>query len=220
MNKITKGENFAIIRPGDGEYAVMNDVTLTASDKWTFKSGSALRTDLHHAIKTVVDLNGFLGISCRTCSNEIYEYYMKTHPTAHFTYANIFVNANWNTWIAFMRNIKRPITYIGPGALSERTQNINIVRHIPVDELLVDTWDARRTEVITKMVKEFTEHSNQLYMISAGPIAKILVSIGMDVNDKNTYIDLGSCIDLYTKGSSNRQYYEGGAYSKVICDGV
>ena len=53
LRKIKSQTPFALIRPSDGEYSVLNDNTLTNCDNWTFEKGGILRQQLMEAVKTV-----------------------------------------------------------------------------------------------------------------------------------------------------------------------
>ena len=44
-------KHFGIVRPGDGEFYVISDITITVSDNWTYTSGGILKNDLLTSLK-------------------------------------------------------------------------------------------------------------------------------------------------------------------------
>jgi hypothetical protein len=215
LNKIKANEPFGIIRPGDGEYAVMRDKSIHTSDSWTFKSGGIVSRDLKSAI--CADLpNLYVGISCQGCSTEIYNYMKSVLPCAErITYANIFCNRNWQYFLDFMR--EREFYYIGPGAAE--TSEFKVTGRMNVDPLLIEKWDTER-EVTLRRLDEFVgPHTGKIFCISAGPCAKIFVHYLLSKYPQNIYLDCGSSLDLYLKGSTNRGYVkEFQHYAQQVCN--
>ena len=61
-------------------------------------------------------------------------------------------------------------------------------------------------------------YKNHIFLFSGGPISKILIANAWDQHPFNSYIDIGSSLDYYSKGSSNREYtIEGSGLSQLEC---
>ncbi len=215
LNKIKANEPFGIIRPGDGEYAVMRDQQISTGDNWTFRSGGKLATDLMSAICT--DLPEFyVGISCPGCNGDICNYMKGVLPCAsRITYANIFCNRNWRYFIDFMRG--REFFYIGPGTAV--TDEFKVAGRMMVDPLLVEKWDTERDAFLAAVDAFVAPHKGKVFCISAGPVAKVLVPRLMAAHPQNIYLDCGSALDLYLKGTTNRSYINDDQfYTSIVCN--
>jgi hypothetical protein len=199
---------FAIIRPSDGEYMVLQNQTLTNCDNWTFNSGGRLRTDLMNAIELATKTCCYIGIPCECDSKSIAEWYYNTfnlHPL-YTTFANIFVNANWKNFIEFLINKKISFTFVGPKNNDSPFVIDNFI-HIP--EFLVNDWDKQSDTYINLINTATSNCKNKIFLFSCGPIAKILIANAWANNPTNIYIDVGSSLDLFLKGSTNRYYTSG-----------
>jgi len=209
---------FAVVRPADGEYAVLQNKTLTNIDGWTFCSGGRLSRDLEDAIKTARDTCCYVGIPCGECNKDMARWYVEhfhLHPT-YTTFANIFVNANWRKWIQFLKEERVPFISVGPGPyvnMAEFCMRGTIV----VPPMLVNTWDANGEDTITSVLTEVSKHQGSIFLFSCGPIAKILVAHAWQKHPHNIYLDVGSSLDLFIKGSTNRLYTEGEGFARKVC---
>ena len=208
---------FAIIRPSDGEYYVLNNTTLTNVDNWTFTSNGRLRDDLEKSIHLSQKKGVYIGIPCDECSVPMCKWYMnkfKLNPI-YTTFANIFVNGNWKNWVNFLENEKIQFTYIGSG---KNDTKFSVKKSIIVDPYLVNAWDEKANEAIAQILSEIADVRGSIFMFCCGPIAKILISMAWDKNPNNIYIDAGSSLDMFFKGSSNRCYInDNDALSKLQC---
>jgi hypothetical protein len=224
INKLNKNEPFALIRPADGEFEVVEGRALTNIDNWTFNGGS-LQSDLLNAIINMgKSENGYVGLACKKCCGEaIHSYCLNKYEInkERLTYANIFCNRNWKTFISYLKESNKEIYYIGPG--KEVTSEINVIDRNVIDEFLVNRWDAER-ETFMKNIAEWvgnklSDDSNKLFCLSAGPIAKILITKLNALYPFATFLDVGSTFDLFLKGKTNRSYIDDADYyTKIICN--
>lgn len=208
LAKIQKHEPFALIRPADGEYRVLKNETLTNIDDWTFRAGDRLSNDLNNAIKDAVKNNIFIGIACPDCNAQMYNWYLNTYSMnpLYTTFANVFVNSNWKHWVDFLKANKPEVHLFGP---SNNPYFLNIRNYHPIPEKLVNSWNTEAEGTIRSVLDVTNKTCGQLYFFSCGPIAKILISRAWTENKTNTYIDIGSSLDLFLKGKTNRHYVDG-----------
>ncbi len=206
--RIRARKPFALIRPADGEYAVLQNATITNCDNWTFTANGKLHTDLWEAIKLAVKNCCYVGIPCECDNKSMAEWYYNTfkpHPL-YTTFANIFVNANWQDFTNFLMNEKIAFTFIGP---KNNNPPFFVEQFIEMPEFLVNDWDSKGDEYIRMIESLVVKSKNKIFLFSCGPIAKILVSKAWAIHPHNIYLDVGSSLDLFMKGSTNRYYTSG-----------
>ena len=91
-NKIERGENFALVRYADGEFALMMGREVHAQEGWG--AGNA-QTSLGKALvdSLGVDDEKFIyAVSCPCCDSEAHYWYLQNIKSKNITFSNIFVN--------------------------------------------------------------------------------------------------------------------------------
>lgn len=217
LKKMTNMEPFALIRPADGEYQVLMNYTLTNIDSWTFLKGGKLKTDLDNAINMASKNNCYVGIPCECCSLEMGRWYVNTYKMdpKYLTFANIFVNNNWKKWIGYILNNRIQFTFIGPNKLPA---NFCVEKYVNIPLYLVNSWDKDGDNFINMILKEIENYKNKIVMFAGGPVSKIAISKCWEKNPNNIYLDVGSSLDYFMKGSSNRVYTnDENPLSKKVC---
>jgi len=225
LNKLKNNEPFSIIRPADGEYQIMTGQHLTNCDNWTF-SGGCLQQDLLNITSYIGTENLYIGIPCKGCNENIYNYYVDTlnlnKYNNYITYANVFCNNNWKDFISNIKNT--PFYYIGPG---ENNKELKIIDNFLIDPYLVNKWDNIKDIFIRALITwvgiinklENNKDKNLIFMFSAGPISKVVIPLLFKLYPKYTFMDVGSTLDIFTKGSSNRYYIkDNDDCSNIVCD--
>jgi hypothetical protein len=217
LNRIRNNNNFALIRPADGEYHILQNTTLTNIDNWTFETNGKLTEDLNNAIKLASNKNCYVGIPCGCCSRDMAKWYISNYhlnPT-YTTFANLFVNKNWKKWTDFLTNEKISFIFIGPYNLPS---NFLVQKYINIPLYLVNDWDSKGEEFLSTILNEISQVKNKIFLFSGGPISKILISQSWNKNPNNIYLDVGSSLDIFMKGSSNREYtVDDSPLSKLEC---
>lgn len=215
LGKIENNENdesIGIIRPNDGEYNILTGKSFTCIDSWKFNGKGRLKTDLHESMLSCRDIkNIYVGIPCQACGTHMTKYYKETYGnTINWTYGNIFCNKNWQLFIDFItkKSRKRNVYYVGPG--THTNPEFDIKARFYIDPLLVQRWETEADD-IKKSVTEWFSGLNiekSIILFSAGPITKILIPHMMQTfqHSKNIYLDVGSALDMFLKGGTNRLY--------------
>jgi hypothetical protein len=217
LNKIKNKENFALIRPADGEHYILQNKTLTNIDNWTFISNGKLYHDLTNSIHLASNKNCYVGIPCGHCNLNMGKWYISTFKLnpLYTTFANIFVNKNWKTWINFLKEERQPFIYVGPNSLPSE---FLVEKYINIPLYLVNEWDSKGDEYLSKILIELKKYRNKLILLSGGPIAKIIIANLWNQHPYNIYLDVGSSLDLFSKGSTNRDYaIDGSDSSRTEC---
>jgi hypothetical protein len=207
LNKIKTGRHFSLSRFADGEYYVLENKTLTNIDNWTFATGSILCQHLNDSLK-MINTNFFYGISGLTDNESMCNYYYSKIMNQHnITYANIFVNQNFYKWKAFLESTVMNCVFIGSMAPSSgKIGAISVIENVLIDPFLVNNWGTKYQEYFDIMESLGKKYTNTLFFISAGPISCIFIQKLYQSNPNNTYIDVGSSIDMYTKNKYTREY--------------
>jgi hypothetical protein len=217
IKKITDKTPFALIRPADGEYHILQNTTLTNIDHWTFEANGKLFSDLTEAIKLASNKNCYVGIPCGNCNKEMAKWYVNSFNLNPFytTFSNIFVNKNWQSWVHFLKNRRMPFVLVGPNNLPS---DFCVEKHITIPLVLVNTWDSDGSNFMNTMLTEIKKYKNTLFLFSGGPISKIIIANAWNKHPHNIYLDIGSSLDLFCKGSSNREYtIDGSPLSELTC---
>lgn len=220
IQKIKNGEGFGIIRPGDGEDMIINEKKFTAQmgDDWTNNKSVILKQQLIDSFN-IVNPRLYIGIPCNTCCNAMfYNNYMENFriPKSQLTYANIFCNSNWPRLIQFLKSYEKGFYLITSG---EKECDFPIIEKLVIDKYLVNNWDTcweNETDRIEKYIKDKT---NELICFASGPLSKIWIPRCMELNPNNTYLDIGSALDYFTKGPENARPYTdpNSHYSRECC---
>lgn len=220
LQKIKNGESFGLIRPGDDEYLILENSNFTASDGWTNYANNILREQLATILK-IKKRNLFIGIPCNTCNHSppnIYDNYINKYKVnkKQITYANIFCNSNWKTFIDFLHKYDKGFYLIANGT---ELCDFPIKEQLVVDKYLVNNWDNVWESETNRIINYIKDKQNELICFASGPITKIWIPICMEVNPNNIYLDIGYSLDYYIKGTQNARPYTdpNSPYSKECC---
>ena len=217
INLIRNKQNFAIMKCADGEFAISKNKTIRVqiADDWTFNSDSILNKHFNDSLN-LMQTNVFYGVSGPTDSEEICDYWYKNIPNTHnITFANVFVNTNFEKWENFLKNADYNCVLISQVCPeSRKLGGINIIDYLSIDKYLVNHWDTEYEKYFNLVSNLAKKYTNTLFFISAGPLANIFVHRMYLENPNNTYIDSGSSIDVFTKGFITRPYQ----YDKKLYD--
>jgi hypothetical protein len=93
-----------------------------------------------------------------------------------------------------------------------------VQNYINIPLYLVNEWDSKGDEYLSNILNEITKYKTRLFLFSGGPISKILISQAWNKNPYNIYLDVGSSLDIFVKGATNRDYaIEGSSLSQLEC---
>lgn len=207
---IKNDKKFGIIRPGDGEYAIISNLNIKVNNGWEYKKDGILKNDLINAFNKKLD-NLYIGISCNYCINgkEIQEYYRKNFniPNERITYANIFCNANYKLFIDFIKSYNnKNIYYVGSG--TKETNDIKIKDRFIISESLVNNWDDLHISETNRLFNWISNINDSIICISAGPITKTWIPQLLEKYPNNIYLDVGSSFDAFLKNNPNLRPYQ------------
>ncbi|SFT54026.1 Glycosyl transferase family 2 [Selenomonas sp. GACV-9] len=219
MDKIQSGENFVLVRMGDGERSLIMGKTVHAQEGWSApesvtKLGITLQKCLDHNEPDV-----YWGIACPCCDREAYYWYSTRLQSKNITFANIFVNVNYKRFKNDFLNIKRKAVVIGNVAgENKKIGNLEVLKYYSVSNQCVDFWSEQGQVFIEGIIKEFGDRDDILYVVSAGPLSEPIIFALYENNPKNCYIDFGSSVDFLIHGKDTRPYNnENSTYAQRNC---
>jgi hypothetical protein len=85
---------------------------------------------------------------------------------------------------------------------------LKVVDSYIVGEKLVENWNNEHTNHINNVKKLAKKYYKELFLVSAGPLAKIFIHAMYLTNPENIYCDIGSALDLFTKNTISRACYK------------
>jgi len=217
--KIENGENFSLLRYGDGERAIMCGEHVKAQEGWESPSHiSSLGMALLETLKFNND-NLYYGISCPCCDQKAYYWYSSRILSKNITFANLWVNFNYEKFYNKFSNLKRDAILIANyRAKNHQIGNLNILKHYEIDDDCISFWENNALQMIEEIKKDFGDRNNLLYVVSAGPMSEPIIFELHKNNPNNCYIDFGSSIDKYIHNKETRPYMNiTTSYAKQNC---
>lgn len=209
IDKILKGENFALVRNGDGERALMQGKSLSTQESWKSPSHiTKLGSDLLDSLNVENPLF-FYGISCPCCDKEAYYWYESRIKNPNKTFANLWVNVNFPRFKNSFEKIKKDAVLIANySASGAKIGHLNILKHYKISDDCVSFWESEAEAMIVSIKRDFADSSDLLFAVSAGPISSPIIKNLFLWNPKNTYVDFGSAIDSYYVERQTRPYQD------------
>lgn len=221
--KILFGENFTLVRYGDGERMILigesvkDNTQAYQVDKWRFDNNPIFTKDLFEA-SFHRESNYYYAISCKCCDPRSEAFYRSLFQNHNITYANIFVNGNYEDFLSFTFNLKREVVVIANKSSNKSDYPFNVVEKYSVENDCVNWYESEKQKILLDMKALSEKYKNTLFFVSAGPLSEILIHKMYGYNPNNSYIDVGSCLDICTHKTVTRPYQEhGNSYSKKEC---
>lgn len=219
-NKVEKGENFVLLRYGDGERSIMIGKKVTAQEGWVSPDYvSTLGKALLKTLNFNDDNNIYYGISCPCCDPPAYYWYNTRIKNKNITFANLFVNYNYKKFIPKFEKLKRDAIFIGNyRAENQAIGNLNILKYYTVSDDCFKFWENEAPMLLETIKNDFGNRDDLLYVVSAGPMSEPIIMNLYENNPNNCYIDFGSSIDKYIHENQTRPYMdENTPYAKLNC---
>ncbi len=202
-------EKFAFSKYADGEYEILVNNKITNCDNWTFepKKHKEVRDELLSSYHFNED-GYYVGISCPCCVNHYDVNWMRENvgvKLENLTWANIFVNGNYKffleNFIPEFNNHKIILVANEDGKIDNLP--FKVEEHIGItNHAFIDNFDLIKT-------LPQKDYNNKLFLFCAGPLGNMLAAKMWKENKNNTYLDIGSTLNFYFLGETNRGYLRG-----------
>lgn len=210
IDKIESWKHFALARYGDGEKMLMcgEDVwpwtQASVQDKRESKGFSLLWNDLLHTL--IQDSEDYIyAIPCQCCNERGKQRYFDNIKSRNFTYANIFINSNYESFKEWINNTKKKFNIIANIEWADKEYPF-CEAFYPIWDDCVKAYENNKNDFINSMITEAKDNNNKIFLISAWPLANIFVYVMWEANPNNTYIDVWSALDERTKGRITRGF--------------
>lgn len=225
--RIYSGVPFAHARYADGEIAlsmgrgVGRGSQATEVDKWQApnqmtKLGKEILESLSHT-----EPNYYYAISCDTSSISDKNYLLSKikQSREYITFANLWINGNYNLFLEKIRNHKRPTIIIGNQEGENGKFPFEVENYLGFGNNCVETWEAYSDDIKNMLNEGFGKISGKTVFISVGPMSEAIIHHLWKINPTNQYIDVGSALDEYVHGRKTRPYMiPGSMYNTQICE--
>lgn len=220
-DKLVSGEKFSFSKYADGEWmAMQGQFSTPGNGEWHIGPDTQISRDMLIESFRYKDPGYYVGISCPCCQGDNH-YYMKDfsgQDEDHLTFANLFVNSNYQFFIDnFIPEFaKREIVLVANYNSLDRLKLLpfKVTDFHAVD---YDAW-VQNLDLIDFMQKQ--RYNNKLILFSCGPLGNILAHKLWQENKNNTYIDVGSTLDLWLGNDvRNKRCYAVGikSFSEKVC---
>lgn len=219
-NRLTSKQPFSFSKYADGEWMAMNKIKSTPGNgEWIINPEYQTSIDILIDSFRYKHEHYYVGISCPCCQGDAH-FKMKDFSSQdedHLTFANIFVNSNYQFYLDnFIQyfSIQNNIYLVANEITNLSNLPFKVERFYPIS---YNAW-VEDLDLIEVIKKDIQSVSNKLFLFSAGPFGNILAHQLWNSNKNNQYLDVGSTIDPWTK--ANRiygKYYYNTDFSQRTC---
>lgn len=236
-NKLKIGENFAFSRFSDGELRIMQNQELILSDNY-YKIGDGVHQGAyypedrknvnphtHPHIKEKLmkcyqykKNNYYVGLSCRCCVGEQDFKQMinwRGGDDDHLTWSNLWVNGNYELFVKYMipEFSNHNIVYILNENANLSGLPFFVVKDFRVGENCIVNEFNKHEEIEKWIVENKVE--NHVFLFSASSLSNFIIYELFNKYDNNTYIDIGTTLNIQLGMKGIRGYLTG--RNKKIC---
>ena len=224
-NKIINNIPFTLARYGDGELSILKKQNINLLNKLNgeFKYDNQEQKDIEAQQLltesfTYQNNNYYVGIICPCCGGQTIFHEMvqlSQQQETQLTWANIFVNANYDKFINEITPLFNNYKVI---TVSHKQSDIT--------KLPFKVWKSYKIgqnawcsdyAILKEIQQDIQDKENIMCLFMAGPLANILCYKLNQINDKNFYLDIGSVFDNIIGLGKTRGYLRGMPTLKKVC---
>lgn len=209
---IKSDQNFAYTRYADGEVRLMRGESVDLNsqayqvDRWSSpnyitKVGIDLLDTLKHT-----ESNFHYAISGRNDSIKDYEFLAERILSKNLTFANLWINANYQKMKNFYQTLQKDIYLICNYRANPNNFPFRVIEIFPFPDDCISYFNEFEEDYLSQLLEYTSNVQNKTFFISAGPVSEILIHYMYISNPNNQYIDVGSSIDEYVHGRITRPY--------------
>ena len=223
IDLLKRERNFAFSKYADGELHILANKAINNGEFWFIPEQHQFnREQMINSFKFQHD-DYYVGVSCPCCIGgaPVHEWMKEQsgQDVSHLTWANIFVNANYQFYLNNMvpEYTKRDVILVSNSDSNLENLPFKIQKHFMIGK---NAW-VENYGLIDE-IKEYTTSNNlngALFLFCAGPFGNILTHQLFAHNQNNTYIDIGSTLNPLLLGDNglNRGYLRGNESITKFC---
>jgi hypothetical protein len=225
--RIETGIPFAHARYADGEIALSMGKGIGRGSQATEVDGWQAPNQLTKLGKEILeslyntDPEYYYAISCDTSSVSDKNYLLShiKQEKKYITFANLWINGNYNLFLERIQYHRRPTIIIGNINGENAKFPFEIENYLSFGNNCVETWEQHSDDIKNMLSDGFGKMSGRTIFISVGPMSEVIIHYLWKINPKNQYIDIGSALDEYIHGRKTRPYMVPGSfYNTQICE--
>lgn len=229
IEKLSKREPFAFARYSDGELFILQNKELKL-DNGVIKVGDSVspgfyrsqdfkhfnplehrefRNKLIEAFTYNKD-NYYKGISCKCCvGQESFDEQIRIHggDTEFLTWANLFVNSNYPIFIEQVLPILQTYDTI---MVCHKDANLSKMDFV-IKDFRVGYNAMINDYYLIQEIKDWIDRekiTGRLFLFSASTFSNLAIYELYNHNDKNTYLDIGTCLTPFMDMPTERSYLQ------------
>ena len=210
-NKLKSNQNFAFSKYADGEWLAMCRIQCASGNGEWFIDDRALQS-INLLIESFrfKDPEYYVGVSCPCCQGQAhYDMIRESQQDLdHLTFANLFVNSNYNYFLEhIIPEFEKKDNII---LVANRNSDISLLP-FKVQEFYGVGYNAWVDDLYLIEALKNKNYENKLILFSCGPLGNILAHKLWENNKNNTCIDIGSTIDRWLNNDiMNKRCYATG----------
>jgi hypothetical protein len=219
---IAQKHKFSFSKYADGEFHILRNSSLRNIDNWFFdaRKDQNFHVLLNESFKYNDD-GYYIGISCPCCDKSTSDWYLKNKGSNddNTTFANIFVNSNYQTF----KDELLPLfnTFDRIFLVANKDSNLTTLKTVlNFTDFYGIGPEAFKTDLglIDTLKNKINDEDirDALFLFCSGPLGNVLAHKLWENNKNNTYIDIGSTLNIWTE-KNIRDYQSGGYYSDKVC---
>lgn len=220
--RIEQGVPLAVVRYADGEETLMRggslskDATVFVEDQWWAPGGMTqlgrdlLATLTHNEpeyMYGIPGVNDFAPI-------DFFRSHLAVAPS-QLTFATLFCNLSYPCFRERLEALTEPVVVVASRHGAGRPLgNLRLLEYVPMEHDCVHYWERGREDELLRARDLARRFERTLFLVSAGPMANVLIDAMFRVNPTNRYLDVGSSLDELVHGRKTRPYmYSGTPFS-------
>ena len=216
LSFLKNGINFGLARYADGERLFIEGKQSTGIDGWTSPPYvGKLGRDLSKALEIASLEKCYIGISDDEndlSSKLFYTNLLSNTDSEFFTLSNVFVNGTYQDFIDKLLPILtlgiKDLTIVCNYKCGWRNPEVfpPNSKYIYSPSNCSEFWERSSEKWLSFLLELNKSETNSIYLFAAGPISSVTIPHLWKSNKQNTYIDIGSALDLYLHGKYTRPY--------------
>lgn len=216
FERLKSKQPFAFSKFADGEWFMMRGLAVNNNEFAYTTDDTFYREQLINSFK-FKDAGYYIGISCPCCQGQEHNKMLdfSGQDDAHLTFANIFVNANYdfyrNNFIEEYKNWE--IHLVANKNAKIENLPFKVEKFYPVENT---AWK-HNYDLIEEINHQ--ELKGKLFLFACGPFGNMLAHQLWENNKNNTYLDIGSTLNPWLQSEGfKRDYYDAGTtYKNRVC---